>query len=70
MEWETGKDVFCSYPIVDLKLVRTLRHDAHTPLAKDIDSRTERKADQEAQNAVQITFEVFALTQQQKTRGG
>lgn len=56
---------FGNYPIVDLKMARTLRHDAHTQLAKGIDPRAERKADQEAQNAVQITFEEFALTWQQ-----
>ena len=50
-----------TYPVVDLKLARTLRHDAKTQLAKGIDPREERKACQKEELPDnQPTFAEFA----------
>jgi len=52
---------FGSYPIIDLKTARTLRHDAQTLIAKGIDPRDERKAVREKETPQKkVTFAKFA----------
>ena len=52
---------FGSYPIIDLKTARTLRHDAQTLIAKGIDPRDERKAVREKEAPQKkVTFAKFA----------